>query len=362
MKAIKSKEVLSQLNPYQQGMQINDVKKKYNLDRIVKLASNENPFGYSQEVKKYMSDFHFELEVYPDGHASELRTALANKLSIGEDKFVFGNGSDELVQIIARTFLSSNTNTIMATPTFPQYKHHALIEGAKIQEVPVTKEGYHDLETMLDLIDYETRVMWICSPNNPTGCTESRSDFSSFMKKCPKDILVVLDEAYYEFVRESKDIEAIKLLENHSNLLILRTFSKAYGLAGIRIGYGIGDEKIIEQLNIVRGPFNTSSVAQKLASIALNDEEFLRDITQKNREIKIEFEKKLSEIGWSYYDSETNFLFIETPIPDEEVFQILLENGFIVRPGNKLGIPNRIRVTIGEHKDMQELIMILKTI
>lgn len=359
---MKSKEILSKLNPYQQGMQINEVKKKYNLNRIVKLASNENPFGYSPRVKDYIRENTFDLEIYPDGHGSELRRALSKKLNVTEDQLIFGNGSDELVQIIVRTFLSPNTNTIMATPTFPQYRHHALIEGAEVIEVPVTEKGYHDLDEMLRLIDNETRIVWICSPNNPTGCTESKTDFLKFMNSCPNDVLVVLDEAYYEFIQSSKDIHAIELLKMYSNLLVLRTFSKAYGLAGIRIGYGIGDEKTIQQLNIVRGPFNTSSMAQKLACIALDDVEFLNDIVNKNREIRIEFENNLSTLGWKYYNSETNFLFIETPIDDEELFQRILEKGFIVRPGNKLGVAKTIRVTIGEHKDMLELIEILREI
>ena len=359
---VRTKDALEHLTPYQQGMQIEEVKKQFNLNKIVKLASNENPFGYSPKVKQYLESKDFNLEIYPDGHASVIREALANRLDISQNQLVFGSGSDELVAIIARTYLTHQSNTIMATPTFPQYKHHALIEGAEVIEVPVTETGAHDLVGMLNAVTSETRVIWLCTPNNPTGNALEYNQFTDFMNRCPKEVLVVLDEAYYEFLSKDKDLQAIELLDTYKNLLILRTFSKAYGLAGIRIGYGIGHEVIVNALNVIRGPFNTSSIAQELAVIALEDETFLQEVVHKNRQIRTEFEQFLDQLGWTYYPSETNFLFIKTPVSDDVVFNHLLQKGFIVRPGSKLGMPNTIRITIGQADDMKALQDILKTV
>lgn len=353
------KAILSQLAPYKQGKQTDQVKEEYNLERIVKLASNENPYGCSKDVQKVFQDFAQELHIYPDGHATNLRKALASKLNIHESQLLFGSGSDEIVQIISRTFLYPGVNTVMATPTFPQYKHHALIEGATIKEVP-TIDGYHDLNGMLAKIDNQTKVVWICAPDNPTGTLLSRKAIDDFLAKCPNDVLVILDEAYYEYIDEQLRIDSVELLSTYKNLVVLRTFSKAYGLANLRIGYGIMSEQLTDRLNIVRAPFNTSSIAQKGAMIALEDQDFIQEVAKNNQTVKQSFQHFLDEIGWHYYDSQTNFLLVKTPITGTEAYQYLLENGFIIRPGELLGYPNTIRVTIGEAKDMQDLQVVLK--
>ncbi len=353
------KRVLNQLAPYKQGMQTNQVKEAYNLDKIVKLASNENPYGYSARLKNELANMIDDINIYPDGHTAKLRAALAKKLAINEDKLVFGNGSDEIVQIISRTFLYPGVNTVMATPTFSQYKHNALIDGATIKEVP-TIDGYHDLNGMLQAIDKDTKIVWICSPDNPTGTILPREAFYQFMDQCPHNVLVVLDEAYYEFIEEDSRLNALSTLSTYKNLILLRTFSKAYGLAALRVGYGIMDEEIVNKLNIVRGPFNTSTIAQKAALIALDDQPFIQDVTTKNKAVKHSFEQFLDEIGWHYYPSQTNFILVSTPISGTEVSQYLLENGFIIRPGELLGYPNTIRITIGTAEDMKQLQHLLK--
>lgn len=351
---MNGKSIIANLTPYKQGMQIEEVKRKYGLDKIVKLASNENPFGYTDKLKHQLESLLNNLEIYPDGYTLELRNALATKLDIHPEQLVFGSGSDEIVQMICRAYLYPGVNTLMATPTFPQYKHNALIEGAHIKEVP-TRNGYNDLKAMLQYIDDKTAVVWICSPNNPTGTVTPKEDFYHFMENCPEDILVVLDEAYYEYVSSDKNIDILKELHNYSNLIVLRTFSKAYGLAAMRIGYGIAQEQICDKLNVVRAAFNTSSIAQKAALIALNDDEFIEQTVTQNNENKVQFKQFLDRIGWQYEASETNFLLVSTPISGEEVFQYLLANGFIVRPGESLGCPNTIRITIGKRKDMEDL-------
>src|SRR5699024_7802565 len=199
--------------------------------------------------------------IYPDGYTAELRNAVANKFEINENRIVFGCGSDELIQMICRAYLYPGKNTVMATPTFPQYRHNALVEDGELREIP-TKQGYHDLEKMLEAIDEDTSVVWLCTPDNPTGTLIDEEQFTLFMEACPSHVLVVLDEAYYEFVDSSLQLNTMKHLEKYPNLIVLRTFSKAYGLAGIRIGYGLTNENIASKIEVVRGPFNTTSIAQ----------------------------------------------------------------------------------------------------
>ncbi|SDJ67501.1 histidinol-phosphate transaminase [Sediminibacillus albus] len=349
-----AKEVFKGMAPYKPGKQIEDVKAEFGLDRIVKLASNENPFGFSPKVKQALPKLIENLEIYPDGYSTVLRAELAAKLGVQGDQLVFGCGSDEIVEIICRTFLDEGTNTIMATPTFPQYKHNALIEGAEIKEVPLIN-GYHDLEGMLKEIDEQTKILWLCSPNNPTGSLINKEQFDYVMDHCPNDVLVVVDEAYYEYI-ETEDVpDTVKEIENYPNLLVLRTFSKAYGLAGLRIGYGIAREEITTLLNITRGPFNTTSTAQKAALIALKDQQFLEESLARNVENKHQFMDFCTKNGLPFYDSETNFLFVQLPVSGDQMFEYLLTKGFIVRSGEALGHPFGIRVTIGASEDMKQL-------
>lgn len=356
---MKHKEILGRLTAYQQGKQTHEIKKAYGLDRIVKLASNENVYGYSEKVKNHLMQQLPELSIYPDGHTAELRKAIANLYKVEENQIIFGSGSEEIIQIICRAFVFEGRNTIMAANSFPQYKHNTLVEGGKVIEVPV-KEGHHDLEAMGKAIDENTSVVWICNPDNPTGTVISEKELLSFMDKCPKDVLVVLDEAYKEFVENDFLLDSHTYLAAYPNLISLRTFSKAYGLAGLRIGYGIGDPSAIHSLNVVRGPFNTTSVAQLAALIALEDQAFIKETKSKNIRVKRQFYTFLEEINWHYYPTQTNFIYVSTPVSGMEIFQYLIENGFIIRPGELLGYPNSIRVSIGTEEDMKELQLLLK--
>jgi histidinol-phosphate aminotransferase len=351
---MNNKTVLNEMQPYKPGKQIKELKETYGLNRIVKLASNENPYGFSKKVKDYILNSVHEFNIYPDGYTSELRSTVATKLEVNEKQLLFGSGSDEIVQIICRAFIYPGVNTVMATPTFPQYKQNALIEGAQIKEIP-TIDGYHDLEGMLAAIDEQTNVVWLCTPNNPTGSIIEKEQLHNFLNRCPKHVLVVLDEAYYEYMENHLDSKIIDQLATYSNLIILRTFSKAYGLAGLRVGYAIAAEKLITKLDVARGPFNTSTLAQRAASIAFEDDAFIQSTREKNFAVKQAFQQFLNSIGWHYYNSQTNFLLVSTPISGEAVFQYLLENGFIVRPGELLGCPNTVRITLGLESDMKQV-------
>jgi len=349
------KAVLQELSAYKQGIQIKDVQKKYNLEKIIKLASNENPYGYSDLVTETLKEMRHDFFLYPDGYAERLRRKLAESYRISLDNLVFGAGSDEIITFICRAFLYEGTNTVMAKATFPQYRHHALIEGATVKEIPTLQNGAHDLDGMLEAIDQNTKVVWLCTPDNPTGQLIRYEQFQQFMEKCPEDVVVVLDEAYYEYVDPNLRYPFEEVLEKYPNVIMLRTFSKIYGLASLRVGYGIANESIAHLLNVVRGPFNTTTLSQRLCEVAFSDQAFVERTRQMNAKVRTQFEQFLDSIGWEYYESHTNFLLVKTPIDADKASNYLLQKGFIVRSGSLLGYPRTLRITIGTEEDMTAL-------
>lgn len=356
---MKLKKQLHALKPYQPGKSIDEVKKQYGLDKIIKLASNENPAGSSRMVLDAIRNLELPLSIYPDGYASNLRTTLADFLQVAPEKLMFGNGSDEIIQIISRSMLDKESNTVMATPTFPQYKHNAIIEGAEIREVPLIN-GMHDLQEMLNKIDKKTSVLWLCSPNNPTGNYINNDQIQSFLSQVPSNVLVVLDEAYYEYVDAIDYYDSLELIKKYENLIVLRTFSKIYGLAALRVGYAVSNENIIKALEPVREPFNVNSLAQIAAIAAVNDQSFVVECKMANREGLQLFYNFCQKSGLSYYPSQGNFILIDLKVDGDEVFQFLLERGCIVRSGKALGFPTAVRITVGSQEQNEAVLMILK--
>ncbi|MGG1573834.1 histidinol-phosphate transaminase [Fictibacillus sp. NRS-1165] len=352
---MEAKSQLLNLKPYQPGKPIEEVKREYGLSKIVKLASNENPYGSSPSVKDAITAEAANLGLYPDGYSAELREELSRFLGVKKGSLIFGNGSDEVVQILSRSFLREGTNTVMAANTFPQYKHNAVIEGAEVREIPLLN-GEHDLDGMLKAIDGQTRIVWLCSPNNPTGHYIDQQSFKSFMADVPDNVLVVSDEAYYEYVVADDFPETIPFLDKYPNLVILRTFSKAYGLAALRIGYGIGNEKLITAIEPAREPFNTSRIAQAAARAAIKDQEFIKSCSDRNREGLQQFYDFCKARGLDYYPSQANFILIDFKQDSNLLFQHLLERGYIVRSGAALGFPTSLRITIGDKEQNSEII------
>ncbi|MEW8970804.1 histidinol-phosphate transaminase [Mesobacillus jeotgali] len=353
------KEQLLKLKPYQPGKSISEVKRQYGLTEIVKLASNENPFGSSEKVENVIAGYAGKFSMYPDGYATELRTHLADHLGVKEGQVILGNGSDEIIQMIARGLLKPGTKTVMAAPTFPQYKHNGIIEGCEITEIPLI-DGAHDLDEMAAAIDERTSVVWLCSPNNPTGIYIKEEELTAFMARVPSDVLVVLDEAYYEYVTAEDYHDSLRLLKQYKNLIILRTFSKIYGLASFRVGYGIAHEETITALEPVREPFNVNTLAQAAAIAALMDQEFVDGCKKENRAGLEQFYQFCDRAGLTYYPSQGNFILIDFKKDGQEVFQFLLERGYIVRSGTALGFPTCVRITIGSKEQNQGLIQVIK--
>ncbi|QTD42176.1 histidinol-phosphate transaminase [Sporosarcina sp. Te-1] len=343
---MKWKTALEEMKPYKPGRSIEDVKRTYGLTHIVKLASNENPYGTSQEVLDYLDQNPLQYEIYPDGHSSRLRKKLAEKHGVSEESILFGNGSDEIITIICRALLDEGKHTIMATPTFPQYAHNAKIEGAAITEIPL-KDGLHDLDAFLKAITKDTTVIWICNPNNPTGTLMPVGEIVDFLHHVPEDVLVVLDEAYFEYITDDQHVDSISLLEQLNNIIVLRTFSKAYGLASMRLGYGIAHPAVVTPLNKVRNPFNNNSLAVAVAEVAVQDKEFIEKCRSLNDQQRMRFKQFAAHHGLHMFDSQTNFVLIQVPSDADEASEFLLQQGYIVRSGNALGTPGYIRVTVG---------------
>lgn len=346
-KQMNWKKALKGMSPYKPGRSISDVMKQYGLKEVIKLASNENPYGTVPAVKEFLASSAMEYEMYPDGYATNLRGKLANKLGVSESALLFGSGSDEIIVIIVRALLGPDSNTIMATPSFPQYAHHAKIEGATIKEIPLI-DGEHDLDGFLDAIDDQTSVIWLCSPNNPTGNLINNDDLTDFLNKVPENILVVIDEAYYEYITDETYKDTAQFVEKHTNVIVLRTFSKAYGLAAFRIGYGFSTPTIIANLETVRSPFNVTTAGLMLAEKSLEDDgEFLKKCSQLNREQMKRFYDYAEQNNLHIYDSQGNFVLIEVPGSANEASEAFLASGYIVRSGDLLGTPGHIRVTVG---------------
>jgi histidinol-phosphate aminotransferase len=246
----------------------------------------------------------------------------------------------------------------MATPTFSQYKHNAVIEGAGCKEIPLVN-GEHDLEEMFAAIDEQTNVIWLCSPNNPTGTYIPEKKLTAFLEKVPSDILVVLDEAYYEYVVADDYYDSVNLARRYENLIVLRTFSKIYGLAALRIGYGIANSAIIKALEPAREPFNVNSLGQLAASAAIKDQEFLKLCKEKNRQGLEQFYVFCGQYQLEYYPSQTNFILIDCKLDGDQVFQYLMERGYIVRSGKALGFPTAVRITVGSFEQNEGVLKVL---
>ncbi|MCM3721904.1 histidinol-phosphate transaminase [Solibacillus isronensis] len=355
---MKWKQQLFGMKAYQPGKPIEEVKKLFGLDEVVKLASNENPFGSSPKVKQFLQKDESNHAIYPDGYAQSLRTSLANFYGVAENELILGNGSDDLIAIITRALLYPGVNTVMADLSFSQYWHNAEIEGAEVRKVPL-KNGVHDLEAMLEAIDENTSVVWVCNPNNPTGTIVSDETLSAFLAKVPKDVFVVLDEAYVEYINDVSYKDTLHYFRDYPNLILLRTFSKAYGLASFRVGYGIAQADIIAKLDPVRAPFNNTILSQQIAQVALQDQEYIASCREANEIGKKQFVEFCEQHGLNYFPSQTNFVMFEVKAPSNVVFEEMMKRGFIIRSGAALGLEGYIRVTIGTEAQNARFLQLL---
>lgn len=351
------KEVLG-LPVYKAGKPINEVKRELGLEKVIKLASNENPLGCSPSVKRVLLDSIEETQMYPDASNYELKNELARVLGVTANNIFCSTGSDALLKVIATAFLNKEDEAIMAEVTFSRYDSAVKLMGAKSVSVPMKDNGL-DLEAMVNSITDKTKLLWLCNPNNPTGTIFTKEDLNKVLHEIPSNVIIIMDEAYIEYVTTKNFPNSIELLKSHPNMIILRTFSKAYGLAGLRIGYGIANEELVNYFNSIIGPFDVNLFAQNAALAAIRDRDFLKLVQDTNIKGRDYLYSEFHKLNLPYIDTNTNFIMVNIKTDDKNVFEKLLKSGIIIRPGHLLGMAGWIRVTIGTLEQNEKFISAL---
>ena len=345
--AEQAPQYIRAISPYQPGKPISELAREIGVteDKIIKLASNENPLGMSPLAKEAISRAIGELPRYPDGNGFALKQALTASTGVPANGIVLGNGSNDVLEMVARAFLSPQAEAVFSEHAFAVYPLATIATGARPVAVPARDFG-HDLDGMAAAITPRTRVVFIANPNNPTGTFVSGAELAAFLAEVPRDVLVVLDEAYTEYLAEADRYDSIAWLAQYPNLLVSRTFSKAYGLAGLRVGYGLGSAEVIDLLNRVRQPFNVNSLALAAATAALGDHAFLERSASANMRGMTQLTKTFAALGLDWIPSRGNFVTVKVG-DAAAVNQRLLEQGVIVRPIAAYGMPQWLRVSVG---------------
>ena len=345
---------IAALSPYVPGKPIEELQRELGLTRVIKLASNENPLGPSPKALAVVNETAATLHRYPDGGAYRLREALADRWKVTLDHIILGNGSDEILGMLARTFLSPGDEAVMADQTFVIYKMEVMAAHGKAVTVPL-KQWRHDLSAMAAAITASTRLLFLCNPNNPTGTMVSAEEVGRLLSRVPEHVIVVFDEAYVEYVRSAEFPDSLAYVREGRNVIVLRTFSKIYGLAGLRIGYGVTTPEMTNLLNRVRPPFNANSIAQRAALAALDDDEHVANSRAVNQAGMEQVMAGLKTLGFAPIPSEANFVYFDAGRDGRELFEALLHQGVIVRH-----IEGRmVRVTIGQTEDNQAFLTAL---
>ncbi|BBA34701.1 histidinol-phosphate aminotransferase [Methylocaldum marinum] len=344
------------LTPYLPGKPVSELERELGLSNIVKLASNENPLGPSPKALDAVRRMLTESHRYPDGSGFELKAALSAKLDVRPEQITLGNGSNDVLELVARAFLSPQSKAVYSEHAFAVYPILTQAVGAKAAVAPAhdgsrgTRYG-HDLQAMAQRVDETTRVVFIANPNNPTGTYLTKTELRSFLGDLPDYVVAVVDEAYFEYVEASDYPDCMAWLSDFSNLIVTRTFSKAYGLAGFRVGYAVSSPSIADLLNRVRQPFNVNFPALEAAQAALDDDEHLVRSVNLNRAGLRQLCEAFAERELSFIPSVGNFVTVKITKPAAPVYDALLRQGVIVRPVGNYGLPNHLRVTVGTEEE-----------
>jgi len=347
--------------PYQPGKPTADLERELGISGIVKLASNENPLGCSPLASAAMQEAIKTIALYPDGNGFELKNALSMRYGVAPENMVLGNGSNDMLELAARAFLTVGDKALYSNHAFAVYPLATQAVGGVGISVPAINYG-HDLKAMLKTaLDHQVKLVFVANPNNPTGTFLNAADLLEFMRALPANILVVLDEAYNEYLPQECRYDSVSWLKEFPNLIISRTFSKAYGLAGLRVGYAFANAQVADMMNRVRQPFNVNSVAQAAAVAALQDEEFVRQSNQLNQRGMQQITQGLNELGLEFIPSFGNFISFNVGNGLQK-YQRLLELGVIVRPIASYAMPEYLRVSIGLESENIKFLTALKQI
>lgn len=353
-------DYIRSLIPYAPGKPIEEVEREYGIEGSVKLASNENPLGPSPRALKALQERLHQLHLYPDGDCFYLKKGLAQKLEISEEQLIFGNGSNELIELAVRTFMRVGDEAVMAHQAFVVYRLVAQTAGGCSKIVPL-KDFTHDLDAMAEAVTPRTRIVFLANPNNPTGTAYRKKEWERFLERIDSDVLVIVDEAYFEYVSDPDYPDSLRYHRDRKAILTMRTFSKLYGLAGLRIGYAIGDKDIVGLMHRVRQPFNVNAAAQWAALAALGDHEHVERTLKVNRDGMSYLTQQIARLGLKQVPSQANFVLVRVG-NGEEIFKRLLPFGVIVRPMGAYDLPGYIRVTVGKMEENVRFIECLKGI
>lgn len=346
-------DCVTKLQPYVPGKPIEELERELGITNIVKLASNENPLGPSDKVLSAIAEASKEITRYPDGNGFTLKSALAEKYQLSIEQITLGNGSNDVLELIARAFVSPDEEVMFSQYAFAVYPLVTQAIAAKAV-IAAARDYGHDLHAMSTLISDKTKLIFIANPNNPTGTHLPADELEAFIAQVSDKTLIVLDEAYVEY--GDQDTNSISLLAKYPNLIITRTFSKAYGLAGLRVGYALSDPKIADILNRIRQPFNVNSLALVAATVALSDDAYIEKTKHHNDAGMKQLTAGFDTLGLSTIPSKGNFITVDVKRSGEEVFADLLRLGVIVRPVSNYGLPKHIRVSIGLESENQRLL------
>ncbi|MBB3109624.1 histidinol-phosphate aminotransferase [Paenibacillus phyllosphaerae] len=351
---VQARGALQQLKAYSPGKPIWEVQREFGLTTVVKLASNENPLGPSPRALEAIASAMSDLHRYPDAQTIDLRKSIAGKFDLPAEQIIVTNGGDELITLVSEAFLEEGDEVIVPGPSFSEYEFAGKLMCARIITIPLSANYEYDVEAMLDAVSERTKIMFLCSPNNPTGTILRKAQLQRLLDALPKRILVVLDTAYSHYVTADDYTDGIEYVKAGYPLLCLRTFSKAYGLAGIRVGYGIAPESIIRSIVQVKEPFNVNALAQVAAAAAILDDQHVEASSRLVQEERQRLYGLLRQLGIPYTESMSNFILIKPGASAERLCRQLMESGVIVRFGGGWGLPDHIRITVGlpEENDM----------
>lgn len=350
-----------ELEPYSPGKPIDEVKREYGLTDVVKLASNENPLGPSPRAIEAALRAMQTANLYPDGNCYDLRQAVARHVQVPPECLLFGNGSDELIHFIGLTFLMPRDEVITGYPSFVRYDAAAKLSEAVLHLVPL-REHRFDLPAMLERVNARTKLIFIANPNNPTGTIVTAAEVDAFLSALPEHVVVVFDQAYQEYVTRGDYPDTLRYVREGRNVIVLRTFSKAYALAGLRVGYAVTTPEIVDAMNRVREPFNVNSVAQAAAVAALEDQEHLRKAVELNHQGLAYLYEQFDRLGLGYVRSEANCVMVDLGRDTRSIFQELLRRGVIVRTGHIFGMPTYLRVTTGKPEENERFVCALEEV
>ena len=359
---VQARKVLQEMTPYSPGKPIWEVQREWGLKEVIKLASNENPLGPSPKAIEAITQALPELHRYPDADASKLKQVIAEAYEVEAKQLIVTNGGDELITLVSEAFLDASDEVVVPDPSFSEYRFGALLMGAVVKNVPLKSDFSYDVEAILAAVTNRTKLVYLCSPNNPTGTILTKAELEYILDALPKRVLVVLDAAYSHYTASTEYTNGVEFVRKGYPILVIQTFSKIFGLAGIRVGFGIAPEGIIQSIVQVKEPFNVNTLAQVAAMAAIGDHEHVNQSSQLVKAERLRLYDSLRLLGLGYTESMSNFILVELGLEAKSIYERLMTKGVIVRYGQIWGLPQHVRVSVGLPADNDRFIKALQEI